>query len=70
MNVPPVPAYCCASKRASAVKAAYSPLPKENITDLVIDSIGLKVFGEGEWGSENMGLAASGSRPGYPECAT
>ncbi len=28
---------------------AYRQPPKERITDLVIDSTGLKVFGEGEW---------------------
>lgn len=31
------------------VKVVYRPLSKGNITDLVIDSTGLKVLGEGEW---------------------
>ncbi len=39
----------CVSKRASTVKVAYRQPPKGKATDLVIDSTGLKVFGEGEW---------------------
>ncbi len=35
--------------RARTVKVAYRQPPKGRITDLVIDSTGLKVFGEGEW---------------------
>ncbi len=31
------------------MKVAYRQPPKGNITDLVIDSTGLKVLGEGEW---------------------
>ncbi len=50
INVPLcAPDYSCVSKRASTVTVAYRPLPKGNITDQVIDSTGLKVFGEGEW---------------------
>ncbi|MGU5544514.1 IS5 family transposase [Aeromonas veronii] len=50
MNVPLcAPDYSCASKRARSVTVAYRQPPKEGITDLVIDSTGLKVFGEGEW---------------------
>ena len=50
MNVPLcAPDYSCVSKRARSVTVAYRQPPKERITDLVIDSTGLKVFGEGEW---------------------
>ena len=50
MNVPLcAPDYSCVSKRARTVKVAYRQPPKGSITDLVIDSTGLKVFGEGEW---------------------
>nr|WP_280531547.1 IS5 family transposase [Aeromonas veronii] len=50
MNVPLcAPDYSCVSKRARTVKVAYRQPPKGRITDLVIDSTGLKVFGEGEW---------------------
>ena len=43
------PDYTCVSKRASTIKVSYRQPPKGQITDLVIDSTGLKVFGEGEW---------------------
>ncbi len=50
MNVPLcAPEYSCVSKRARTVTVAYRQPPKGGITDLVIDSTGLKVFGEGEW---------------------
>ncbi len=50
MNVPLCALdYSCVSKRAHIVTVAYRKLPKGRITDLVIDSTGLKVFGEGEW---------------------
>lgn len=42
------PDYSCVSKRARTVKGAYRQPPKGNITDLVLDSTGLKVFGEEE----------------------
>ncbi|CAJ1780911.1 IS5 family transposase ISAs13 [Aeromonas veronii] len=50
MNVPLcAPDYSGVSKRARTVKVSYRHPAKRRITDLVIDSIGLKVFGEGEW---------------------
>jgi len=50
MNVPLcAPGYTCVSKRAGTLKVAYRQPPKGKITALVIDSTGLKVFGEGEW---------------------
>jgi len=50
MNVPLcAPDFSCISKRASTVKVPYRQPPKCKVTDLVIDSTGLKVFGEGEW---------------------
>ena len=50
MNVPLcAPDYSCVSKRARSVTVAYRQPPKERITDLVIYSTGLKVFGEGVW---------------------
>ncbi len=41
--------------RAGTVKVAYRLPPKGRITDLVIDSTGLKVFGEGEWKAHKHG---------------
>ncbi len=50
MNVPLcAPDYSRVSKRARTVKVSYRQPAKGRITDLVIDSTGLKVFGEGEW---------------------
>ena len=50
MNVPLcTPDYSCVSKRACMVKVTYRQSCKGRITYLVIDSTGLKVFGEGEW---------------------
>jgi hypothetical protein len=65
MNMPLcAPDYSCVSKRARTVKVTYRQPCKGRITDLVIDSTGLKVFGEGEW--KVMAQAASGGRPGNP----
>ncbi|QJF55354.1 IS5 family transposase [Aeromonas salmonicida subsp. salmonicida] len=44
MNVP-----LCAPDYSSHSEGGLSAAPKGRITDLVIDSTGLKVFGEGEW---------------------
>ncbi len=50
MNVPLCAPDCrCVSKRARTVKVAYRQPAKGRITDLVIDSTGLRVFGESEW---------------------
>jgi hypothetical protein len=50
INVPLcAPDYSCVSKRARTVQVASRQPSKEHITDLVIDSTGLKIFGEGEW---------------------
>jgi hypothetical protein len=50
MNVPLcAPDYTCVSKRARTVTVAYRQPPKGCITDLIINSTGLKVLGEGEW---------------------
>ena len=50
INVPSCsPDYSCVSKRARTVTVAYRQPPKGRITDLVFDSTGLKIFGDGEW---------------------
>ncbi len=50
INVPLcAPDYNSVSKRAGKLTVASRQPPKGRITDLVIDSTGLKVFGEGEW---------------------
>ena len=46
----PVPSYTQICRRASFLGQALKRLSaKKNITDIIIDSSGLKVFGEGEW---------------------
>ncbi len=46
INVPQsTPDYSCVSKRASMLTVPYRLLPKGTVTDLVIDSTGLKLFG-------------------------
>ena len=50
MNVPlRCPDYTCVSKRARSVNVRFKTPPRGEIAHLVIDSTGLKVFGEGEW---------------------
>ncbi len=39
----------CVNKQAHTVTVAYRQPPKGRIIELIIDSTGLKVFGEGEW---------------------
>lgn len=51
------PGYNCVSKHAArTVKMAYRQPSKGCITDLVIDSAGVKVFGEATGKSENTAL--------------
>lgn len=43
------PDYSLVSKRAKSVNISIKTLTRGEISHLVIDSTGLKVFGEGEW---------------------
>ena len=43
------PSYSCISKRAKTVEVAYRSPSRGPVSHMVIDSTGLKVFGEGEW---------------------
>lgn len=45
----PVPSYTQICRRARKLKRALDRLSKRSPTDLVFDSTGLKVYGEGEW---------------------
>ncbi len=50
MNVPlRCPDYSCVSRRAKSVNVSFKTPTRGEIAHLVIDSTGLKVFGEGEW---------------------
>lgn len=50
MDVPlRCPDYTCVSKRVKSVNVSFKTPTRGEIAHLVIDSTGLKVFGEGEW---------------------
>ncbi|EKS6351856.1 IS5 family transposase, partial [Enterobacter hormaechei] len=50
MNVPlRCPDYSCVSRRAKSVNISFKTPTRGETAHLVIDSTGLKVFGEGEW---------------------
>ncbi len=50
MNVPlRCPDYSCVSRRAKSVNVSFKTPTRGEIAHLVIDSTGLKVFGEGKW---------------------
>jgi len=50
MNIAiPIPYYSQICKRAKLLGQELTLLSKKNIKDIVIDSTGLKVYGEGEW---------------------
>jgi hypothetical protein len=54
MNVPlRCPDYTSVSKRAKSVNVSFKTFTRGEIAHLVIDSTGLKVFGEGEWKVKN-----------------
>lgn len=56
MDVPLAsPGYSSISKRAQTVNVKYRLPSKGAVTHLVIDSTGLKVFGEGEWKQRKHG---------------
>ncbi len=55
MNVPlRCPDYSCVSRRAKSVNVSFKTFTRGEIAHLVIDSTGLKVFGEGEWKVKSM----------------
>jgi hypothetical protein len=45
----PVPDFTSLAKRAAKLPVALPTLPRKGAVDVVVDSTGLKVFGEGEW---------------------
>ncbi len=45
----PIPCYTQICRRAKSLGRELNKFSKKNVTDLVIDSTGLKVYGEGEW---------------------
>jgi len=53
----PVPSYTQICRRAKALGQELKKLSRKNITDIVIDSTGLKVYGEGEWKVKQHGYS-------------
>lgn len=52
-----IPDYTSLQKRASKLKVALNVKPTAGARDIVIDSTGLKVFGEGEWKARKHGVS-------------
>lgn len=50
------PSYSQICRRAKNLGKNLEPLTKRHVTDLVIDSTGLKVYGEGEWKVRQHGV--------------
>jgi len=56
MDVPlSSPSYSCISKRAKTVEVKYRAKSHGSVSHVVIDSTGLKVYGEGEWKTRKHG---------------
>lgn len=52
-----IPDYTSLQKRASKLKVALDVKPMAGARDIVIDSTGLKVFGDGEWKARKHGVS-------------
>lgn len=52
-----IPDYTSLQKRAAKVEIALSVKPKKGPVDIVVDSTGLKVYGEGEWKARKHGVS-------------
>ncbi len=53
------PDYSCVSRRAKSVNVSFKTPSRGEIAQWVIDSTGLKVFGEGEWKVKNTAKNAA-----------
>jgi hypothetical protein len=53
----PIPDFTLLAKRAGKLKVALNVAPRNGSIDVVVDSTGLKVFGEGEWKMRTHGKA-------------
>jgi hypothetical protein len=51
----PVPCYTQVCRRMKTLDLPAELLERRNITDIVLDTTGLKVYGEGEWRAEKYG---------------
>jgi len=53
--LPKVPCYTQLCRRMKYLSLPVELLEKKNVTDIVLDTTGLKVYGEGEWRAEKYG---------------
>jgi len=53
----PIPSYTQICRRAANLGQTLKRLTRKHITDIVIDSTGLKVYGEGEWKVRKHGVS-------------
>lgn len=59
MNIPGVPSYTQVCRRMRSIQLPEEFMNKKNVTDLVLDTTGLKVYGEGEWCAKRYGGKSS-----------
>ena len=58
MNLPlPILSYTQICRRAHKLGKIFKVLPRSGIVDIVFDSTGLKVYGEGEWKVRTHGVS-------------
>ena len=55
MNIPQVPSYTQVSRRMKSIELPEKLLNRKGTTDLVFDTTGLKIYGEGEWCKKRYG---------------
>jgi transposase len=53
----PVPDHSTLSRRLSKLKVSLPVVPKEGARPIVVDSTGVKVYGEGEWKTRQHGIS-------------
>lgn len=54
-DIPQVPSYTQVCRRMQNLQLPEELVDKKNVTDLVLDTTGLKVYGEGEWCTKRYG---------------
>jgi len=55
MDIPKVPSYTQVCRRMQSIQLPKELMNKKNVTDLVLDTTGLKIYGEGEWCAKRYG---------------
>jgi len=55
MNIPQIPSYTQVCRRMRSIQLPEELIDKKHVTDLVLDTTGLKVHGEGEWCAKRYG---------------